>query len=108
MKRIVFNALAPFFVSIILAPSQINAQQLQTYCSWTQSDDCIQVDSHGYWWDKELGLPARKTSTKLSIKVVGKTRIVKLHETYYCTKSSIQVHESYLACGPNGWLFKLN
>jgi hypothetical protein len=95
-------AITPF------SPSQTFAQQLTTYCSHTQSDDCIQVDTSGFWWDNEPGLPAKKTSKKLPIKVIGKTKIVRLDNTYYCTHSSMQVSRSYLKCSADGWVFKLN
>jgi hypothetical protein len=92
----------------VFSPSEMRAQQLTTYCSQTQSDDCIQVDTNGFWWDKEPGLPATKTSKKLPIRVVGKTKVVRLDSNYYCTHSSMQVSRSYVTCSENGWVFQSN
>jgi hypothetical protein len=109
MKQTTPNIVFTFLVAATtLAPSQIRAQQLTAYCSQTQSDDCILVDSSGFWWDKEPGLPARNTARKLAIRVVGKTKIVGLDNTYYCTDSSMQVSRSYVKCSANGWVFQLN
>ncbi len=109
MKQSAFKTALSLLAAIAAyAPIDTHAQQLSTYCSQTQSDDCIQVDSNGFWWDSEPGTPAKKTSRKLPIKVVGKTRIVRLDNTYFCTHSSMQVSRSYLTCSANGWIFKLN
>ena len=104
-------ALGCLLAITVFSPSETRAQQLTTYCSQTQSDDCIQVDSYGFWWvqdQDDFRLPARKTSKKLPIRVIGKTKIVRLDNTYYCTHSSMQVSRSYLKCSADGWVFKSN
>ena len=82
---------------------------LQSYCAFTQSDDCIFVDSHGYWWYSEPSLkPVYTRMKKLPKKVVGSTKIVRLENQFYCTHNSRQIKASYLACNANGWTFQQN
>jgi len=106
------SSITKFIVlTILLAafqPGVTYADNLRSYCSHTQSDDCIQIDDNGFWWDSEPGLPAKKTNKRLSIKKVGKTRIARLDGTYYCTHSSMQVSKSYLKCSISGWTFSAN
>ena len=109
MKQSARKIVLAFLTTVTtFSPSQTRAQQLITYCRQTQSDDCIQVDSSGFWWDKEPGLPARKTSRKLPVNIFGKTRVVRFDNTYYCTHSSMQVSRSYVTCSAKGWVFQAN
>lgn len=79
---------------------------LEYYCAYTQSDDCIFVDSNGYWWDSEPSLrPVYKKMKKLPIKIVEKTKVVQLGNRFFCTKTNMQTRRSYLECSSNGWVF---
>ena len=98
-----------FFAASLLDIEPVQSQitkKFQRYCAFTQSDDCIFVDANGYWWDSEPSLePVYKKVKKLSIKVVGHTKIVQLGNRFFCTKGNERAGKSYLTCTANGWSF---
>ena len=79
----------------------------EIYWQVSQGGGRIIVDSNGYWWDREMGIPKFTKKHKLPIKIVGKTKVVRLGDTFYCTKCQ-WASRSYLSCTANGWMFNNN
>ena len=81
----------------------------ETYWRITQGGGAIIVDPSGYWWDMEVrrGPSIYTKMHKLPIKIVGKTKIVRLGDKFYCTKGQWS-SRSYLYCTANGWVFDNN
>ena len=81
----------------------------ETYWMVTQGGPAITVDPNGYWWlPDDPGFQRNFTRMqKLSIKIVGKTKVVRLEDIFYCTKGQWS-SRSYLYCTANGWVFDNN
>lgn len=122
MKRAAQAMLIGLLISII--PATSNAQQFisqshdrkevskiwkkdfETFCTLTQSDDCITVDSRGFWWDSEPSLkPKWIKMNSLPIKTTKTGKVAQLGGIFYCSNQPNR--RGYLKCTPNGWRYTL-
>ena len=110
LKAVFVHSVASFsFESLPVRAATESPAGSETYWAVTQGGDAITVDSNGYWWDLESrrGPSVYTKMHKLPVKIVGKTKIVRHGDTFYCTKGQLS-SRSYLYCTANGWVFDSN
>ncbi len=110
MKANQFYALTvPIATTGLISGAKGAPNNLEVFCRYSQSDDCIHVDSSDFLWDSEPSLnPRWNRIKKLPIRRVDRTRVAQTDGLYYCTRSTMQERESYLRCTKNGWVFESN
>jgi len=81
-------------------------EDFESFCAQTQSDDCITIDSNGFWWDSEPSLKPVWTKMKaLSVITTSNSKVVKLGDRFFCSKRNSG--KGYLRCTIRGWQYTL-
>jgi hypothetical protein len=101
MRRFHYRATLLIGVVVFFQAGTANADQLKyaSFCSATQTDDCIGVTREG----NVLSFEDRQVIGKATVFKTQNGVVARFGENYFCGKSDSRISKSYLVCSSAGW-----